>query len=574
MRLRHRGTVLVAVLVVIALATMATAVLLYRAQAEVTASVASSRRQQAYATALSGIQRALAVLKVASKDPTIWYDNPDLFKAQFVTDDGANLWYYSIYAYNPGDPKTLRSGLTDEASTINLNTADEQTLLALPNMTQDLVDCLLDYRDRDSETRSQGAEQDYYDHLPQPYLIKNGPLATLEELLLVKGFSAPIIYGEDENLNGLLEKNEDDADKSFPPDNADGVLDRGLMGVGTVWSYEMALDNEGRPRVDINAAGGGSGGGGAGGAGGTGTGGSGGAAASGAGGGSGSGVTPGASATPGTIIPAAVGDEDGDEDEEEEEPVRPGTIRPVRPPAQGGQDTSLVPQGTPGSSGAETASGSGGSAASGATALRNLGLSAQTTEFIQLYLAEGNKFNHPSELLEMRYQLQQAHGQRKVGEWIESGVGPEELPVVLDKLRATSSSGGGGGGLILPGLVNVNTAPADVLMAIPGLDQDLAQRIVTARTGVDPVALETPAWLYTENLVDADRFKEIAPRLTTRSYQFRVRCIGYGRPCGQFRVIEAVIDLAGSQPRIVYQRDLTRLSMPFAIEQDQEERVR
>jgi len=60
--------------------------------------------------------------------------------------------------------------------------------------------------------------------------------------------------------------------------------------------------------------------------------------------------------------------------------------------------------------------------------------------------------------------------------------------------------------------------------------------------------------------------------LTARSYQFRVRCLGYGWPCGQFRVIEAIVDLARGSPRISYQRDLTRLGMPFAIAADVEER--
>jgi hypothetical protein len=86
--------------------------------------------------------------------------------------------------------------------------------------------------------------------------------------------------------------------------------------------------------------------------------------------------------------------------------------------------------------------------------------------------------------------------------------------------------------------------------------------------------MATPAWLYTENIVPADRFKEMAPYLTARSFQFRVRCVAYGWPCGQFRVIEAVIDAAMGSPRILYQRDLTRLGMPFAVDVEQEERAR
>jgi hypothetical protein len=144
-------------------------------------------------------------------------------------------------------------------------------------------------------------------------------------------------------------------------------------------------------------------------------------------------------------------------------------------------------------------------------------------------------------------------------------VGPRELPEVLDRLTA--------GGPVSFGLVNVNSAPFAVLAALPGFDEELADRIVGIRPSVDPVAKETVAWLYTENVVNAERFKEIAAGLTTRSYQFHVRCVGYGWPCGQYRVIEAVIDLARGSPRLRYQRDLTRLGVPFAIDVEQEERM-
>lgn len=451
--MRREGTVLIAVLVIVALGSLAAAALVYRAQAEVTASAAGARRHQAYAAATSGLERAMAVLRVAGADREVWFDNPDLFKGRLVYDDGTNKWFYTIYAYNPADPETLRNGLTDEAGKINLNVASEAVLLGLPEMTPELVDSLLDYRDQDAEPRAAGAEQDYYDQLPHPYLIKNGPLATPEELLIVRGFDGPLVYGEDHNLNGLLERNEDDSDESFPPDNADGLLGRGLLAVATVWSYEPNVDRDGQARLNVN------------------------------------------------------------------------TARDLGP----------------------------------------AGLPRETVEFLELYRAERNVVRHPAELLGLRYRLKQKHGNLAAGTWIESGVGARELPDVLDRLTAA--------GPLQFGLVNVNTAGAEVLAALDGFDEELAERIVGAREDVDGVARETIAWLYTENTVDADRFKEIAPRLTARSYQFHVRCVAYGWPCGQFRILEAVLDLARGSGRVLYQRDLTRLGVPFAMAVEQEERM-
>jgi len=130
------------------------------------------------------------------------------------------------------------------------------------------------------------------------------------------------------------------------------------------------------------------------------------------------------------------------------------------------------------------------------------------------------------------------------------------------------------------GLVNVNTAPAAVLAALPPIGPALAEAIVTKRRELldeahqwpdedgRPTmgALQTPAWLYTTGVVDdPETFKRIAPLLTARSYQFRVRCIGYGVPSGRFRILEAVLDLAEAEPRIVYLRDITPLGLPFAL---------
>ena len=104
----------------------------------------------------------------------------------------------------------LAYGLTDEAGKIDLNTATTTAmLLNLPGMTQDVADCILDWRDSSTTTpRAQGAKDDYYLSLPEPYRCKNGPYETVEELLLVKGMTKDLLFGYDRNRNGILEPNE------------------------------------------------------------------------------------------------------------------------------------------------------------------------------------------------------------------------------------------------------------------------------------------------------------------------------------------------------------------------------
>ncbi|MBI5722769.1 MAG: general secretion pathway protein GspK [Planctomycetes bacterium] len=450
-----RGTVLVAIIIIMAMTAMVASSLMFRMYAEVKAAAAGSRGQQAYDAAMSGLNRVIAIMKVSGGNPEVWQDNPQLFLNQLVATDGAESWYFTVYSPNPGDSRTPCFGLADESGKININVADAQTLLRLPDMTTELVDCLMDYIDADDVARAEGAEQAYYDQLPVPYLIKNGPLMTIEEAILIKGFNAQIVYGEDANLNGILDPNEDDGDDGFPPDNRDGKLNLGLKGCATTISYDYNTDGEGKARVNIN-----------------------------------------------------------------------------------GNQSDLGK-------------------------LSETGLPEQTVTFIKAYRTSGKMFKHPSELLEMTMQLPAPPGGPGPGQptSLSSGVGAEELPAVLDKLTVLPSDGA----TPQVGLVNVNSASADVLMAA-GLDGDVAQRIVDARTGVPAELKTTAAWLYTEGLMDADAFKAIAPKLTGLGYQFSLRCVGFSSPSGQFRIIDAVIDMAGQTPKILYLRDITRMGLPFSLD--------
>ena len=44
------------------------------------------------------------------------------------------------------------------------------------------------------------------------------------------------LYGEDANLNGILDPNENDGPLNPPNDNQDGILDPGLFEYVTVWT--------------------------------------------------------------------------------------------------------------------------------------------------------------------------------------------------------------------------------------------------------------------------------------------------------------------------------------------------
>ncbi len=67
-----------------------------------------------------------------------------------------------------------------------------------------LVDTLSDWLDEDDNERDHGAENGYYQSLPVPYRCRNGRLRYPEELLLVKGFTRKIVYGDKEH-EGIID---------------------------------------------------------------------------------------------------------------------------------------------------------------------------------------------------------------------------------------------------------------------------------------------------------------------------------------------------------------------------------
>lgn len=95
----------------------------------------------------------------------------------------------------PGRRNVNNLGANDEEREKNL-----ERILEVGDIPEDLwpelIESFLDWTDKDDESRLDGAETEtYYATLDEPYEAKNGPLDTVEELLLVKGFNRTILFG-------------------------------------------------------------------------------------------------------------------------------------------------------------------------------------------------------------------------------------------------------------------------------------------------------------------------------------------------------------------------------------------
>ncbi len=174
-------------------------------------------------------------------------------------------------------------------------------------------------------------------------------------------------------------------------------------------------------------------------------------------------------------------------------------------------------------------------------------------------------FRHPVELLDATLKISGEDGKERT---IKSGIDTTGIHSILDRCRTDPHDS------YATHTINVNTASAEILALVKGVDESLAQSIVTKRRGVDPRRRLTTAWILREGLVDAARFKTVAPRLTSRGFQYRLHVVGFGVPSGRYRVLQAVIDVSPPRPRIVHLRDLTRHGLPFSLVEESDARDR
>ena len=63
---------------------------------------------------------------------------------------------------------------------------------------EDILNAIKDWIDADAEVTATGAENAYYQGLGKSYTVRNGPMESIDELLLVRGISRELFYGTSE----------------------------------------------------------------------------------------------------------------------------------------------------------------------------------------------------------------------------------------------------------------------------------------------------------------------------------------------------------------------------------------
>ncbi|HUV04716.1 MAG TPA: helix-hairpin-helix domain-containing protein [Armatimonadota bacterium] len=123
------------------------------------------------------------------------------------------------------------------------------------------------------------------------------------------------------------------------------------------------------------------------------------------------------------------------------------------------------------------------------------------------------------------------------------GLSREKARLIYDRITASDAK-------VQPGRININTAPAEALAAVPGLDSRLAEEIVTYREANGP--FEDVGQLLEVSDLNADAFAKAADLLTVRSGVFKI--VSTGRLAGQQSsgVITCVVDATDGKAKIRY----------------------
>lgn len=266
---RRQGALLLIVLVTVVVLSLSAYTFTTLMQTEEEATRLTTLRLQTKYLADSGLDYTRMFL--ANTDATIRenggrWNNEEGFSGIPVAaevEGGGRLGYFSVVNYDidtDGLAAGSRFGLVDESSKINLNTlvfldalqegVAREILLQLPEMTEETADAILDWLDSDDEARDFGVESEFYQGLSPAYAAKNGPMDSLDELLLIPGVTPQLLFGLDTNRNGILDP-EEAASGDVSVNDSDLFL--GWSAFLTLYSKESNLTAEGLPRINVNA---------------------------------------------------------------------------------------------------------------------------------------------------------------------------------------------------------------------------------------------------------------------------------------------------------------------------------
>jgi type II secretory pathway component PulK len=110
------------------------------------------------------------------------------------------------------------------------------------------------------------------------------------------------------------------------------------------------------------------------------------------------------------------------------------------------------------------------------------------------------------------------------------------------------------------GLINVNTAPTEVLACLPQLDEgDVAALLVHRPTGT----VDHPGIAWVTQALTREKAVAIGPYITAKSYQFSADIVSITSTGRAFKRCRVVVDARESPPKVIYRQNLSHLGWPL-----------
>ncbi|MFK8111453.1 MAG: general secretion pathway protein GspK [Rubripirellula sp.] len=458
------------------------------------------------------------------------YNNPQMFQAVNVSpgDDGVTYSNFTVIAPALDDTGMLggiRFGLQNESARLNINTltvleenspalmaavalageaSDEldteniavSLLMGLPGMTEDIADAILDWIDEDEDARPYGAESDYYTTLPTPYSAANGPLQSVEELLLVRGVTPTLLFGADINRNGVLDA--DEQQRFGVSVDTSGAL--GWAAFLTVHGAEANKRRDGTPRVNVNQ-------------------------------------------DDLELLYEELVDALGDEN-------FASFVVAYRIAGQPPADI--------------TAAVAGGTGAEVTVAGEARGTQDWSVDALSQFDLTGGGGTTLRQVLDL------------IGTTVVAGNGDNErtyrspfasdpismalyLPALMDTLTTQDVA-------LMPGRINLNECPAELLYGIPLLSEEAIEGILESReVESDDTNRQFETWPMTEGILTLTEMRTLMPLLTGGGDVYRAQIIGYFENTGISHRAEIIVDATTVNPTIVSWRDLSHLGRGFDL---------
>ena len=553
------GFFLVVVLVVIAVATLAAYSFTETMLAYDEASHLSGDTVQTRAAAESAIEMTRRVLAQPATEQDAFgglFNNPALFQAvTIVTPDvDGRAVNFSILA--PAMDETgrlagVRYGLRNESAKLNVNAlialdsnsellapamslmsgdaaglADgllggmggemsdlslaQSLLMALPGMTLDVADAILDWLDEDDEPRPFGAEAEYYTTLPTPYEPKNGPIDSIEELLLVRGVTPDLLFGVDANRNGVV----DAAEQQMGMADVGSMSALGWSAFLTVHGQEANRRRDGTPRININQE---------------------------------------SLETLADELETAI-----------DNPDYASFILAYRIGGQAAESAagSAAEGMLGGGAGAGGGGGAGGRAGAGGGMMGGedadaIPWTADDAAGLDLTGGAGTQFSQILDLIDATVTIDnQVYSSPFTSDPIQMSL---YMPLLMESLTTQDFDK-------MPGRININDCPAELLYGIPMLDADSAAAILEARA--QPGESENrnyETWPLVEGLISLEMMRGLMPLVTAGGDVYSAQIIGYHETAAASTRLEVIIDATSVNPKVVLYRDLSHLGRGFDL---------